>query len=924
MPIVVNNESGLAENLAPDLAQQGLQSGTHQYPMIDAEGNHVLVPHDQIGEIAGTPGYRQPNPEELQELMDFSKYSAPSEQAKAAAEGLGRGVLPFGIATGLEKMVGVKPEDIRGREEVNPGLAGLGEFAGVAGSTLLPGGQGRIMEELGAGAKALSGLGGEGAGLLSRAAATGIKQATEMAIMQSGHEMDRMFAEDPTLHMQNAIADIGMSALLGGGVGALARGAGEPLWEATKGSKLAQIVGALKDRAMGVEGDKLIADLEQKSGMNIPTELRAAMTGNKTAVDAAQSLREAATMSGKKYNEALDGLWGDARQQTLGALGKTEEDLARPMSEFETGSKMKEQLVGELEQKYAPLKDAYEKIEEKYGEHLLPVGTKNEIGENLYKLSADQRYNIDPEHPATNYINKLTKNLENIHTFEDLRHYMSVAYDQAYKTEVPGFAKNVKKIMQDAMDYSLKGVFEKEAPQMIEHLANTQQGYKAFTDLASEVGDRLHTGKWYGPGSFIRNVKEMAPEDVYRRLRGTNDVTLQQLMDKEFPSVAGTSRDHMLSELASKAQTKGEIDPQKLMRSIDKLSPEMKQAILPQGAEEKLGAIREVIDRLPQRGNPSGSAKFIEKAMQKIPGGAGAIAGMLMGHNPLFGWLWGKAAQYLGQEAPDAIKLGLLRAMGSESAVSASGIKSMVRIASAARKASEVMDSGVKKLFTTSTGSLLPASYVVSDKDRRGLERGLANAQPERLSNASGDASYYLPAHATALGTSIARAKNYLDGMRPSLAPLGPLDPPRQPSTTEVAKYKRALTVVQQPLTTLQYIKDGTILPQDIQAVRDVYPELYGHLSSKLFAATVEAHAKGSNIPYATRMGVAKFLGQPMDASMAPQSISLNGMALHTPRNPQALQGRPPKASGEALNQLSAQAATPGQSREQHRAQRGK
>lgn len=175
-------------------------------------------------------------------VSDEEKYGSPLEMAKTFGEGLASSAT-FGLSKGVEKSLGVKPEDMRLREENNPIIHGAGEVGGL----LLPGGAGKAMGMAGkavASAAGLTGIGGVAA-----------KLATEGALYQSGNELAKMFSEDPNQTMQTALAHVGLSAVIAPAIGVPLEGA-SALWDASVGKKLAPYLQAVKERAgVGAEAE---------------------------------------------------------------------------------------------------------------------------------------------------------------------------------------------------------------------------------------------------------------------------------------------------------------------------------------------------------------------------------------------------------------------------------------------------------------------------------------------------------------------------------------------------------------------------------------------------------------------------------------------------------------------------------------------
>jgi hypothetical protein len=168
---------------------------------------------------------------------DDDKYGTLPQQALTGLEGVAKGVLGP-VATAGEKFLssqgvpGLKPEDQAGRQAANPIVHGGAEAAGFVGSAFTGTGEAALIGELGEGVRAASGLGKEGASLISKIAAGGIQTGSEMAALQAGDEASKAINEDPSQSLGTAAINVGLSGIMGGAGGAVI-GAVSPLWKAS-------------------------------------------------------------------------------------------------------------------------------------------------------------------------------------------------------------------------------------------------------------------------------------------------------------------------------------------------------------------------------------------------------------------------------------------------------------------------------------------------------------------------------------------------------------------------------------------------------------------------------------------------------------------------------------------------------------------
>ena len=144
---------------------------------------------------------------------------------------------------------------------------------------------------------------------------------------------------------------------------------------------------------------------------------------------------------------------------------------------------------------------------------------------------------------------------------------------------------------------------------------------------------------------------------------------------------------------------------------------------------------------------------------------------------------------------------------------------------------------------------------------------------PSKLVNVAGNVGHYMPNHAQELGALSQRAVSYLAGLKPHKTTGADLDTLPEPTKAEMAPYYRALTIAENPLSVMDRIQNGTILPSDVTTIQNVSPALYGQMSQALMTEIANRKNAGENIPYNLRMSLSMFLGRPLDSTMTPSSI---------------------------------------------------
>lgn len=213
------------------------------------------VPASDLPSTDLSPSEQQANAAQAHEEAVQAKYGGPGQQALAAIEGTGKGLLGP-IAAGSAKLmrkgasalgvpeedlnlIAPSPEALRGREEANPAT----EIGGTVVGLMSPVGQGALLGK--AGEAAAAHIVGEG--VLKGMSRGAVKLAAENALYQSGDEVTKMINEDPNQTVGSAISNVGLAALIGGGAGAML-GSVSPLWKAANGSKVGDMVSGFKAR----------------------------------------------------------------------------------------------------------------------------------------------------------------------------------------------------------------------------------------------------------------------------------------------------------------------------------------------------------------------------------------------------------------------------------------------------------------------------------------------------------------------------------------------------------------------------------------------------------------------------------------------------------------------------------------------------
>lgn len=936
MPVLFNSESGLAENLPDDAAaHEALQAGTHEVPLVDPNGEVGSASHTEAPSLL-SKGYTQPTPDVLSKLLDTAKYSSGPQQAIGALEQVGKGVAGP-LATGAERLLGVPAEDIRGREEAK-GTAEkmIEQGVGLVGSAFIPGGQAKVLGaagELGAHALGI----GEAASTVTKIGSGAAKAAIENAVFQSGDEVSKKLMGDPDQTVGSVLTNVGLAGLIGAGTGG-AMGFAPTVWEATLGPKTEAFLRTISARANGetmpVSADlSTVLDNLEKSGKTIPAEIRAGLSENPMAHDYFNELRESGTTTGDALRQTIDQFKSDVGDQLKNVFQEE-----GPVTSFEAGEKAKDIISKKAEELNDAISAQYKEVmphleavqipdEErlkfynqliKSGQEFGSVGSPSEA---LFKNFGERALAQD----SVAQLKKLTTEVSSdisaakrSGNFEEMRALLEI--------------KNSMKEFQDNQVIRAGKVMEKEgvpgskglAESLIKDRKAADKAYGEFMDTIGEISSAGKLGKVRSHGQLQEALERVPSAKLADKLFDPKNVESLRYLKENFPEVLDTLIRAKKTSLIEAASTKGELMHNQLLNSVNKIPREVRDLMFSKEEQNTINASGKILRESTKRMNPSGTGTTLDKLMQHMPAGVGSMAGMLMGHNPIVGYLLGHVGKFISRDAPDAAKMSILKFLGSPEMIDGSAFKSMADYFHAAQRG-EVMLQRASKAVVKAGQDVLPQSQIPDDRSREKLDKKLQEYQknPQAMLDVGGKIGHYAPDHATAIGSMVASTANYLNSLRPVEIKNAPLDEPFE-DPLQKDRFHEALDIAQQPIIVFQNLKEGVLTSQHVDDLKAMYPQVYAQMSSQLTEELTNHISKGESVPYRTQLGMSLFLGQPLESTISGESIAAAQMAQNRTvaqqQAKEASQGNAPKGkSMKALGKMSEGYATASQSREAQR-----
>ena len=159
-------------------------------------------------------------------------------------------------------------------------------------------------------------------------------------------------------------------------------------------------------------------------------------------------------------------------------------------------------------------------------------------------------------------------------------------------------------------------------------------------------------------------------------------------------------------------------------------------------------------------------------------------------------------------------------------------------------------------------------------KDRMDRYQQNPDAFMQRINATTAQMHGIAPNTAMAVDATAVRAMMFLNSKMPrkSMAPgvLNVLQKPTLPSNYDLAKFHRYLTAVDNPKTFLKDIQTGKVSHEAVEAMKIVYPALYGKVQGLVMD---QIQLKGNQLSYNKRVMLGTMFGIPADASLLPQNV---------------------------------------------------
>lgn len=152
-------------------------------------------------------------------------------------------------------------------------------------------------------------------------------------------------------------------------------------------------------------------------------------------------------------------------------------------------------------------------------------------------------------------------------------------------------------------------------------------------------------------------------------------------------------------------------------------------------------------------------------------------------------------------------------------------------------------------------------------------------------------------------------AIQFLNSKLPSAGSELLQDPVVKPSKAQRTAWLDLHSLVNDPVSVLDRVKDHTINGHHLEAMQTIYPDLHDQMKTQLLEELSQHKQNGGTLSYQRRLAMSKFIGEPLDSTMTVQNMQavIKSASVNTGPEAQASsqQGaRATKPSGPQLTQI--------------------
>jgi len=405
------------------------------------------------------------------------------------------------------------------------------------------------------------------------------------------------------------IENAGKGMAIGGALGAGFEGAAKGLQVGARGtenvaSKLKKWIIEEKPDAKEIEAAAKALGFKPTPGMTTDSQV-------------VQNLESSLSQS-----PSIPGMLVRRQQKKVAAgLAKGAENLtddASQLTRFEAGEQAKKQIIENVNKRFKSSKDAFNDLRQYTKDMPSTERSVKAVSNNISKIDEVAVFEDGGAASIARSVNKVLEKQPSADQIKILRTMVGTkakAAERAGTGDARGIWEIYRKLGRLEESTIKRGVLssartdtegKRIADGMLGQLKSAKKGYSEQMGKIQEVGQATNIRGTQSPRAFTESIDEMQAEKVADKFFNLGNTGARQKSKDVFPEAFQTLRKQRISELRDKAMTKGQLDPSKLIRQVDKLDDEALRDLFLESVPTAKN-MNKVINSFPNKVGPSGT-----------------------------------------------------------------------------------------------------------------------------------------------------------------------------------------------------------------------------------------------------------------------------------------------------------------------------
>lgn len=574
--------------------------------------------------------------------------------------------------------------------------------------------------------------------------------------------------------------------------------------------------------------------------------------------------------------------WEKASSDLERAL-KTSENL----SELEAGKKIIDNITEKTNKAYEPIKALYDTVSEFNGAVPVSQRAKNAVARNILKdIGQSEVSRSSPAYKIAKEIhdelmddtlmkdaglllarkNQLSQSLNKVASDNERNAYYAIA------DKLQGLYE--RSVVRTALEMKTPAAKERVL-EMLKTYRKAQAEYKPYITDLKELMQSVGVKKITGTSNALNRLSEINPQVLAGRIFNDNNISVAMKIKKKNPEIYNIAKEFYLNSLKSKSvKQDGFFDPKKFSKLIDGLQKETKKLLLDDVQAKEVSEIAKYFRSIPESFNPSKTnySRMFSSAFE--------------GAKPLI------AANIRDKAISKFIDLstGVAKQEQSKTAL----FNKLAKITDTVNKG---VDSTSKFILDKGSKYAIP-SATVFDKEDEADEKTMEKIKElyedvhglnDKMTNSTVQLAAYAPNTANGYKMKSAQTLNYLYNKLPKYD-SSLLSPKHKPSKAEIYKFNLHFQTVKDPFKTMKKAKFGALLPEEMDTLKNVYPDILEKTQLAILNQMQEIMSDDT-LSYQNKIGLSSLLEKPLINSLQPKNIAMNQIKTNNQKQAEVQKG---------------------------------